>query len=582
MNLGSKNLMTVETLIGNYKIGFKNKMNRINKNICLKWSMGFMAILMLTFSSCQKDTDAGTGTGDAKVMVQMDGVSFEQDNYDYGAKSSAANSSASGIVKDTSIVYDDFVVDVQMTNETDRSSRTVNNNTVYRAGNSNMAASTTVTTKLAPGIKYKLVAFNSDGTLNQTKEYTVGREATTGPMSLDAGKNYTFVAYSFNGTTTLPDVSFKTTVKTFANAILPTVDKDLMVFVAKNRAISHGDTKLAIVLKHRFSMITTKLTMDAKMTGSIKSLVNTTFGPTHANATFNFTDETLTYGGTLTSRPSVAWPNLAVGLREVISTPTLLIAPMASNKTLVFGSIMIDDETKTNFTINNIRVNPGCKYNLNLNFRTCTEPVNLANDAMNWSYPVNGSYTGCITPSGEVKNGTLLSHTFNAPASNYGFTFDMTELDNAINVEVNGTRIFTDPALAIKENSQIQFQTYDNTANGEGIITRNIMFVGGDEYGLDRNGDKIHDVPEIWLIKGTATKPMIRISISKTGEVAMLGSKTSGGDLVQLILKNNMKFNTVPWNSTSPNVVKITQRVSNKTVVIGKGYGQRKIACPTT
>jgi len=130
--------MTVEILIGNYKIGFKNKMNRINKNICLKWSMGFMAILMLTFSSCQKDTDAGTGTGDAKVMVQMDGVSFEQDNYDYGAKSSAANSSASGIVKDTSIVYDDFVVDVQMTNETDRSSRTVNNNTVYRAGNSNL------------------------------------------------------------------------------------------------------------------------------------------------------------------------------------------------------------------------------------------------------------------------------------------------------------------------------------------------------------------------------------------------------------------------------------------------------------
>jgi hypothetical protein len=63
--------MTVETLIGNNKIGFKNKMNRINKNICLKWSMGFMAILMLTFSSCQKDTDAGTGTGDGGVYVNL-------------------------------------------------------------------------------------------------------------------------------------------------------------------------------------------------------------------------------------------------------------------------------------------------------------------------------------------------------------------------------------------------------------------------------------------------------------------------------------------------------------------------------
>ena len=577
MNLGSKNLMTVETLIGNYKIGFKNKMNRINKNICLKWSMGFMAILMLTFSSCQKDTDAGTGTGDAKVMVQMDGVSFEQDNYDYGAKSSAANSSASGIVKDTSIVYDDFVVDVQMTNETDRSSRTVNNNTVYRAGNSNMAAST-VTTKLAPGIKYKLVAFNSDGTLNQIKEYTVGSEATTGPMSLDAGKNYTFVAYSFNGTSTLPDVSYKTTVKTFANAILPTVDKDLMVFVAKNRAISHGDTKLAIVLKHRFSMITTKLTMDAKMTGSIKSLVNTTFGPTHANATFNFTDETLTYGGTLTSRPSVAWPNLAVGLREVISSPTLLIAPMASNKTLVFGSIMIDDETKTGFTINNIRVNPGCKYNLYLNFRTCTKSVALADDAMNWRYPVNSTYTGCIGPNNvNYKNGTLLSHTFNAPASDYGFTFDITELDNAINMEVNGVQILTDARLANPKDAQVQFQTYDNTANGEGIITRNIKFPDNTEYG--QNG-----IADIWNLKGTATAPLVRIIISKTGEITMLGSKTNGGPLLQLLLKEGLTFNKVVWKTapTDVNVVKVTQRVSNTTFVVGKGYGQAKIACPTT
>lgn len=569
MNLGSKNLMTVETLIGNYKIGFKNKMNRINKNICLKWSMGFMAILMLTFSSCQKDTDAGTGTGDAKVMVQMDGVSFEQDNYDYGAKSSAANSSASGIVKDTSIVYDDFVVDVQMTNETDRSSRTVNNNTVYRAGNSNMAAST-VTTKLAPGVKYKLFAYNADGTLNQSKEYTVGSEATTGPMSLDAGKEYTFVAYSFNGTSSLPDVSYKTTVKTFANAILPAVDQDLMVYVAKNKAISHGDTKLAIVLKHRFSMITTKLTMDSKMTGSIKSLLNTTMGPTHANATFSFADEKIAYNGTLTSRPSVLWPSLEVGLREVISMPTLLIAPTASNKTLVFGSIMIDDETKTNFTISNIRVNPGCKYNLNLNFKTCTQEAKLADDALNWTYEQNSTITGCYDPkdpSIQYQNGHILTKEFDAPASNYGFTFDVKLLDNAINMSVNGTQILTDPT-----EGQVQFETITNTG---GKITRNIKFADGSEHGVG-------SVPNIWLLSGTDTAPIIRIIISKTGEVTMLGSKSNGGPLHQLVLKNNLKFNKVEWKNSGTNKIIVTQKVSNKTFVVGRGYGQAKIACPTT
>lgn len=457
-----------------------------------------------------------------------------------------------------------------MTQDNDRSNRTVSNHTVYRGSDANMAAAVTKTTELTKGTKYRLVAFNADGSFNQAKDYTYGNEGATSGMSLDAGKKYTFVAYSINSANDpLPDLVYTNSVTTFANAKLVDVSKDLMVFVLKDKQLTYGDNKLGVILKHRFSMITTRLTMDSKMTGSIKTLANTTIGKVDASATFNFNGETITYKNNQSTFAAINFPTLGTGLRDVTSYPTLLINPAATNKTLNFGTITIDDETKTNFSIANIRVNPGCKYNLNLNFRTCTQEVKLADDALNWRYPETGDRKGCYDPkTGEIwKNGTLLTKTLSAPASNYGFTFDITELDNAVNMEVNGVKILTDP-----KEGQIQFQTYDNTANGEGIITRNIKFADGTEYGTGNIGN-------IWTLKGSAATPLIRIIISKTGEVTMLGSKTSNGPLVQLVLKGSLKFNNVPWKTSGVNTIKVTQKVSNTTFVVGRGYGQAKIAC---
>lgn len=553
-------------------------MNTISKNMISKMSIGFLAILMLNFTSCQKSNEPGNSNGDATVSVQIDGVSFEEDDINFEKKSSNGTSYASGIVKDTSIVYDDFVVDVVMTKDNNRSDKVVSNSTVYRGGNENMAATVKVA-ELTKGVKYRVVVFNADGTFNQAKDYVYGSEGSTGPMSVNAGFKYSFIAYSINSATdALPTLSYKNGVTSFANAQLLDVNKDLMVYISKDRDISHGDTKLGIIMKHKFSMITTKLTMDSKMTGSIKTLSNTTIGAVDASASYTFSTNAIAYKGNQSTYAALNFPTLltGVGLRTVTSDPTLIINPTASNKTLKFGTITIDDETKTNFSIANIKVLPGCKYNLNLNFRTCTQQVNMADDAMNWKYQVNSTYTGCIGPNNvNYPNGTLLEKVFTAPASNYGFTFDITELDNAINMSVNGKQILLDSRLPDPTKAQVQFQTYDNTANGEGIITRNIKFPDNTEYGQD-------GIADIWNLKGTATAPLVRIIISKTGEVTMLGSKTSGGPLFQLLLKEGLSFQKVTWNTTGTNTIKVTQRVSNTTFVVGKGYGQAKIACPTT
>jgi len=115
---------------------------------------------------------------------------------------------------------------------------------------------------------------------------------------------------------------------------------------------------------------------------------------------------------------------------------------------------------------------------------------------------------------------------------------------------------------------QIQFQT--NTKLG---TQRNIVFEDGTEYAT--NG-----INEVFHLKGTLEKPLIRIMISRTGEVTMLGSKTNEGPLVPLRLKGGKQFNKVNWSATGPNTVVVSQKVDGRTIVIGKGYGRKRINCP--
>src|SRR5690606_40090940 len=206
----------------------------------------------------------------------------------------------------------------------------------------------------------------------------------------------------------------------------------------------------------------------------------------------------------------------------------LVIHPAAIDKSLVVGPFAMDDECKTNYSVANTKVTRGHKYNLILKFRTCTQEVKIADDVLNWNYKENSNQTGVIGPGNvTIPNGQLLTKSFTAPASNYGFTFDFLQLDNAFNMKINGQWMVLD-----EDEQQIQFQTYNNTANNEGIITRNIEFIDGSEYS-DKSGSANWNkwkIPPIWDLKATSyATPIIRVSISKTGAISILGSKSSNG-----------------------------------------------------
>jgi len=80
-------------------------------------------------------------------------------------------------------------------------------------------------------------------------------------------------------------------------------------------------------------------------------------------------------------------------------------------------------------------------------------------------------------------------------------------------------------------------------------------------------------------MKGTDTNPLIKLVISRTGEVTMFGSKTNGGPLYPLVLTNGNAFNNLPWSATSPNQVKVTQLVDGRTIIKGIGSGKKKVPC---
>ncbi|PKF74788.1 fimbrillin family protein [Chryseobacterium sp. PMSZPI] len=219
---------------------------------------------------------------------------------------------------------------------------------------------------LQPGIKYKIVVYDSaTGAFVTEKDfYSQSYEEQSGVQGLETGKAYTFVAYSINSTSDNPSVS-PSGASSFTNAGLTNVSGDLMFF-RRDMTLSNGNNFLGIVLKHQYSEITTKL--DATGIGNITAVSNVTIYPTNSSANLNFSDNNITYNGQTPGGTPVVFPSLNSSV--VYSTPTLLISPLTTTAELNIGSITIAGKTKTNIKMSNVKITPGTRYNLNLNFAT--------------------------------------------------------------------------------------------------------------------------------------------------------------------------------------------------------------------
>lgn len=203
---------------------------------------------------------------------------------------------------------------------------------------------------------------------------------------------------------------------------------------------------------------------------------------------------------------------------------------------------------------NNIMINNTVVFGEGGEDDECILPVR--GNRFSWRY---GSTGEPPLPSSGVVEETVYQ-----PGADAGFIFDIYELDNSFNMEINGILLATE---------QIEFQS----SATPGI---NVQFKDGEQY--ESNGRII------WQLEGNEANPILRVEISPTGEVKLYGVKTSFGPLYEMEpisgLTNSFVFNTIVWgtNSENPleNMVKVIQDVTGPTVMDAYGYGNKLGPCP--
>lgn len=516
-------------------------------------------LLIISMFSCGKDNNNTINIiekGTANVKINLSGVEEIIDKHDLSKSQKAALATTTpqiGRVKFSEGTHVEYILDPT---EPEKYSNKI------KTTNPNLGAKAAIERNLLKkGVLYVTLVYGDNGALIAERQFKFGSESTTPILKLDAEKTYTFITISVNSDLNLPEIIEKQNLKTVK---LVNIRGDLMTH-KKSVKLSYGENYLNVVLKHRFSEITTQLTLDANTAGSFKNIINATIKPSYESANFDINNETFEYMNLKLNGSSLNFPSLVQGQRSVTSFSNLLISPTTSTGTINFGSITVDDETKTNFQIPNIKILPGVKYTLKLKFQTCTENVGNV-EGLNWSYPeaIYFGNKGIWKDSKFYKNGQTISQTIIAPGADYGFVFDITRLDNAFNMELNGVKL---------AKMEMQFQK-------DGSSMQNIKFKDQSLYeGINKEGGL--NIDPVYNMIGTKAAPLIRVSISKYGEVTLFGSKVSGGPLYELELFNNNSLNSFPWKKANEgnNIIKVTQLVDGRTILIGDGSGKKKIKC---
>ncbi|WP_132777653.1 hypothetical protein [Sphingobacterium alimentarium] len=254
--------------------------------------------------------------------------------------------------------------------------------------------------------------------------------------------------------------------------------------------------------------------MDNLMTGAITNIINSTFSPVALNVELKLMDGSITFGSNATAGKPVIFPIIpAGGVRTITSEATAINQNLINGGVFKIATLEADGESK-GLEVKGLSFKLGVRYNLILTLKTCTKNVSDLK-GLNWYYPevIKNGQKGVMFDGSFKKNGTVISFDYIEAGADYGFVYDITHLDNALNLSVNGQPILgTDVTL-----TEIQFQT--NAA----LTSQNIEFADGSQYeGTNVEGGKIR---AIYSMEGTSSRPLLRIGISRYGEILIYGSK---------------------------------------------------------
>ena len=296
------------------------------------------------------------------------------------------------------------------------------------------------TTKLATGVKYRVIAFkqgdvSAAGYISHA-DYAVGTTgAIAGYLYAPAGSTYTFVCYSINSATALPVFS-KNTLTIAAN---PTTN-DLLYTRFDQNIISANET-LSFCFKRQYSQIT--VIADASNMAQNITAISANLAPNYS-ALFNLDTGTLT-AETLTAR-TIPWETITA--KQVItSIPCTVFTNVNSAITVNIPLITIGGITKTNLTASfgSSSMQVGSKYTLRLIFKRfggvtvdnlTWAPGNLIKSGNTYIFAVSQEYYSSVWNGGDYWNWCILDPT---DCTNYGGSYDYNTNDPCRLVDPIGT-----------------------------------------------------------------------------------------------------------------------------------------------
>ena len=459
--------------------------------------------------------------------------------------------------------------------------------------------------KLSKGTRYSLYVYGSDGKYITHRNYIAGSESKTEELKVSGGRSFTFVAYSVNSASSLPEVI---DYQKLSTSKLNDVNQDLMYFKETIDVVESKVNVLSIVLRHQFTLVTTTIQLtdeegnplDNSDSRNLYNVNDIVFSNVSASAALNFSDHSLIFDEP-SSQTTVmgVFDTLASDFlslsKKKTTKPTLLLGPEGTVANVTIPAMTISEDsyehTKGNITIPNIKVRPGYKYDLILKiYKVPTKP----------GVVTNKEGTPALVNHMFSKNGqtdTYYSYTTSADLD-YGLTMDIHEMDNSFNLVINNRPIAVsfnsrDEQVIANDTyppNEIEFQSTWRSAGN----SSNIMFKDYDMYEhYVVNGERVkgyktagvevaESIKSVWDVIGDYEHPTIRVVISPSGKVDIYGAKKSKKELYPMEFRTDndipttyikLKHQDVTWNKNSSNTIVITQKKDGDTVIKGSIRG---------
>lgn len=361
---------------------------------------------LITLLSCEKDMATSGSTGTAKVNVILHGSEVDDKSSDNetspNTRASTQRQQSVGQQIQSVIVpfSDDLLIEASLIPEA-LLSEAEDSSVSLQADNKRNSKAAIVRNPLPTNIRYKLVIYDNDGKFVSEANYP-----TADALMLDAGKRYTFVAYSVGSTTDLPELSSTADLQ---DAVLANVDgkADFMMAIVEKELVA-GSNDLNLVLKHKFTQITTVI--DGSALGNIQTISSPRFTPHYANADIRMADGNINYKSLTanTVGSAVTFPSGTAPSRT--STATIIATPQTNTGALRISSLTIGNQTRSNIVFNNLVITPGQRYTLRIKVKNPFEltpgliwaPGNLIGN-VNYTYAfAQPQGTGSYFPFGKL------------------------------------------------------------------------------------------------------------------------------------------------------------------------------------